>query len=126
MAKRNTSSKRQNPVAAPEAEVIASPVAETSDSIEKVVPEQIASEEVAPEQVASEEVAPEQVAAEAGATLRSVAEKYEIPERTGGPNNDRHEILSISGFREIGGVMHAIAYCDDRCTYDVPLTAKPE
>lgn len=114
MAKRNTSSKRHNSVAAPDADVITSPVVEVAPAEQADVAEP------------AEEITPEQDAADAGAALRAMAEKYEIPDRTGGPNSDRHEILSISGFREIGGVMHAIAYCDDRCTYDVPLTAKPE
>lgn len=65
-------------------------------------------------------------AAKKGQELQMMAEKYNIPETYGGKEGDKHEILSIHGFREIGGVMHAIAYCDDRCTYDVPLTLKED
>lgn len=68
----------------------------------------------------------EESASQIGAKLKEMAEKFDIPETFGGEDGKQKEIVSISGFKEIGGVTYAIAYCDDRCTYDVPLTLKAE
>ena len=59
--------------------------------------------------------------AEIGARLKEMAERYEIPDSFEG-----HGINSITGFKTVGNVTYAIANCDDRCTYDVPLTLKSE
>ncbi len=61
----------------------------------------------------------EETPAEVGAQLQTEADKFEIPESFEGK-----AILSTSGFKEVGGVTYAKVYCDDHCTYDVPLTPK--
>lgn len=121
MAKRIFASKRQEKAAVETPEPVV-PVEETPEPVAPVeeVPETPVEPDPAPESVSPE------AAASVGEQLREMAEKYEIPETFGGPNQKQRTILSISSFREVGGIMYAVAYCDDLCTYDVPLELKKD
>lgn len=92
---------------------------EAAETTPAPAPEQ--APEITPAEVpeADEEKMTAETAVEAGARLQEMAEKFEIPESFEG-----HEILSISDFKVVGGKTYAIAYCENRCTYDVPLIPK--
>ncbi len=112
--------------AAPEAVEEAAPAAPVEEAKVEAAPEAVENTEaIAPaafdgeatEDASSDE---EAVVVDPMVVLSEEIEKYDVPTAHLG-----HEITSITGIKHVGGVTYAVANCDDRCTYDVPITLKP-